>query len=91
MSWWAHTFLPDREALRLRSKDEETESLPATEAELRAWREAQAARQGLLHFAIEQMLADPKDRAEFELWLDEKDRDVPDPVEPDNCNDNKEL
>lgn len=88
MSWWAHTFLPDREALRLSS---EPHVAPASEEELMAWRREQAARQGLLHFAIEQMLMDPKDRAEFELWLDEKDRDVPEPVEPDNRNDNKEL
>ena len=78
MSWWAHTFLPDREALRLSS---EPHVAPASEEELMAWRREQAARQGLLHFAIEQMLMDPKDRAEFELWLDEKDRDVPEQEE----------
>lgn len=84
MSWWAHTFLPDREALRLSS---EPHVAPASEEELLAWRREQASRAAQAHLSIEQMLADPKDRAEFEEWLDERNRGVSDAVEPDNSND----
>lgn len=72
MSWWGHTYLPDLLALSLSL---EPQTAPASEEELLLeWAQEE--------LSIEQMLADPKDRAEYEAWLDERDRDVSEASEP---------